>query len=208
MSGRGGGCSSSGQGAGECGGSLGAWEGSLGAWRGAPNAYAPACLHTSPASVSLFPTLRGVLAPHQPCPLPLCSRQANGGGSPAAAGSVWAEAVPLPLRCPAQAPGLAAGGGGAGHEDAQEVGAALRGPLCAPLSSQLGVGGFGPHPSTVSGGLMWVVREAICALPFLPHSSFRDEPMLLPKTPSQRRKLRRRQSSWMREENKELSRRR
>ncbi|XP_059704644.1 inner centromere protein-like [Haemorhous mexicanus] len=39
-------------------------------------------------------------------------------------------------------------------------------------------------------------------------SSFRDEPMLLPKTPSQRRKLRKRQSSWMREENKELSRRR
>ncbi|XP_014113277.1 PREDICTED: inner centromere protein-like [Pseudopodoces humilis] len=39
-------------------------------------------------------------------------------------------------------------------------------------------------------------------------SSFRDEPMLLPKTPSQRRKLRKRQSSWMREENKELSKRR
>ncbi|XP_066176713.1 inner centromere protein-like [Sylvia atricapilla] len=39
-------------------------------------------------------------------------------------------------------------------------------------------------------------------------SSFRGEPMLLPKTPSQRRKLRKRQSSWMREENKELSRRR
>ncbi|XP_062351546.1 inner centromere protein-like [Cinclus cinclus] len=39
-------------------------------------------------------------------------------------------------------------------------------------------------------------------------SSFRDEPMLLPKTPSQRRRLRKRQSSWMREENKELSRRR
>ncbi|XP_071284243.1 inner centromere protein-like [Agelaius tricolor] len=39
-------------------------------------------------------------------------------------------------------------------------------------------------------------------------SSFKDEPMLLPKTPSQRRKLRKRQSSWMREENKELSRRR
>ncbi|XP_063253910.1 inner centromere protein-like [Prinia subflava] len=39
-------------------------------------------------------------------------------------------------------------------------------------------------------------------------SSFRDEPMLLPKTPSQRRKLRKRQSSWVREENKELSRRR
>ncbi|KAF4797579.1 inner centromere protein-like protein [Turdus rufiventris] len=39
-------------------------------------------------------------------------------------------------------------------------------------------------------------------------SSFRDEPMLLPKTPSQRRKLRKRQSSWMREENRELSRRR
>ncbi|XP_023784417.1 inner centromere protein-like isoform X2 [Cyanistes caeruleus] len=38
--------------------------------------------------------------------------------------------------------------------------------------------------------------------------SFRDEPMLLPKTPSQRRKLRKRQSSSMREENKELSRRR
>ncbi|XP_066043240.1 inner centromere protein-like isoform X2 [Chamaea fasciata] len=38
--------------------------------------------------------------------------------------------------------------------------------------------------------------------------SFRDEPMLLPKTPSQRRKLRKRQSSWVREENKELSRRR
>ncbi|KAM4777396.1 inner centromere protein-like isoform 1-T1 [Cyanocitta cristata] len=39
-------------------------------------------------------------------------------------------------------------------------------------------------------------------------SSFRDEPMLLPKTPSQRRKPRKRQSSWMREESKELSRRR
>ncbi|RLV97218.1 hypothetical protein DV515_00011989 [Chloebia gouldiae] len=39
-------------------------------------------------------------------------------------------------------------------------------------------------------------------------SSFRDEPMLLPKTPSQTRKLRKRQSSWVREENKELSRRR
>ncbi|CAN8214428.1 unnamed protein product [Coccothraustes coccothraustes] len=39
-------------------------------------------------------------------------------------------------------------------------------------------------------------------------SSFRDEPMLLPKTPSQRRKVRKRQSSWIREENKELSRRR
>ncbi|XP_053835650.1 inner centromere protein-like isoform X2 [Vidua macroura] len=39
-------------------------------------------------------------------------------------------------------------------------------------------------------------------------SSFRDEPMLLPKTPSQRRKIRKRQSSWMREESKELSRRR
>ncbi|KAM4777397.1 inner centromere protein-like isoform 2-T2 [Cyanocitta cristata] len=38
--------------------------------------------------------------------------------------------------------------------------------------------------------------------------SFRDEPMLLPKTPSQRRKPRKRQSSWMREESKELSRRR
>uniref|UniRef100_A0A8C3NQ94 Inner centromere protein n=1 Tax=Cyanoderma ruficeps TaxID=181631 RepID=A0A8C3NQ94_9PASS len=39
-------------------------------------------------------------------------------------------------------------------------------------------------------------------------SSFRDEPMLLPKTPSQRRKLRKRQSSWMRKENRELGRRR
>ncbi|XP_005046543.2 PREDICTED: inner centromere protein-like isoform X1 [Ficedula albicollis] len=39
-------------------------------------------------------------------------------------------------------------------------------------------------------------------------SSFREEPMLLPKTPSQRRKLRKRQSSWVREENRELSRRR
>lgn len=50
--------------------------------------------------------------------------------------------------------------------------------------------------------------EAMCVLPLLPRSSFRDEPMLLPKTPSQRRKLRKRQSSWVREENKELSRRR
>lgn len=55
---------------------------------------------------------------------------------------------------------------------------------------------------------MWAVGEIICALSLLPHSSFRDEPMLLPKTPSQRRKLRKRQSSWMKEENRELSRRR
>lgn len=88
------------------------------------------------------------------------------------------------------------------------MGTTLRGPFCAHLSSRLGAGGFGPRPSLVLGGLMWAVGEAVCALPLLPHSSFRDEPTLLPKTPSQRRKPRKRQSSWMRDENKELSRRR
>lgn len=182
---------------------------------GVPDTFAPACLHTPPPipgsaamPASLFPTLREALAAPQPCPLPLCSRQGNGGRSPAAAGSVRAEAVPLPLQRPAQAPGLAAGGGGAGHGDAQEVGAALRGLLYARLSCLLGVGAVEPHPSRVLGRLVWAVGEIICALSVLPNSSFRDEPMLLPKTPSQRRKLRKRQSSWMREENRELSRRR
>lgn len=83
---------------------------------------------------------------------PLCLRQGHGGGgrSYAAAGGVWAEALPVPPRRRAQALGLAAGGGGAGHEDAGEVGAAPGPP--PPPGSRLGSGCLHPAVLLAAGG--------------------------------------------------------
>lgn len=112
----------------------------------------------------------------------------HGGGSLAPAGGVRAEVLPVPPQRPAQAPGLAAGGGGAGQEAAGEVGGGSGTPLGSPIIWE--------H---------WGPTSVFC-VPLL-NSNFQAEPGLMPKKPSQRRRLRKRQSSSLREES-ELTRRR